>query len=36
VPLDRIPELILNGSITNALTLVAFQLLQLTQSAAHD
>ena len=32
VPLARIPELIRGGSITNALTLVAFQLLELTTS----
>jgi ADP-ribose pyrophosphatase len=29
VPLDRVPELIVNGTISNALTLVAFHLLEL-------
>jgi ADP-ribose pyrophosphatase len=29
MPLDRVPELIVNGTISNALTLVAFYLLEL-------
>ncbi len=34
VPLERVPQLVLNGTISNALTLVAFHLLDLHGRAA--